>query len=472
MSQAQATIPLPDLVKLYVDESMHSGNWLNQSTISNVAPSTRTVNTTTVTSTTNRTARNRRRRQNQRLKQQIARQLGVAPQDLNVTTDQGQNQQGQNSLANRIIQTVKDKVCPSKEWRQPKREEEEKVDRCCKPVYNYCDSTKYDRYFKAICFPERRSGARIPNAMSIPSAVGQYHYTYTVTPSAAGLAYVLFRPMNINASDSFINVYASNAGMSVNGITDTAAAVSFIGAPPLNNDANMEAVRIVSAGMTCMCINANSNDAAGTVALCYQPNKWTGVAPALSRNISQRDIEDAAMVNGTMGTYMEKTRCIWMPRQPSAADFSNTGSPAIDNSFCAAVIAGSNVDTRFRFDFYVNYEYIPGENLEEVVDLETADMGDETAYRNVISDIGPINPSEIGEVKAKPAVVEKVVYQPPTTSFSPWDELGRNVRPEAGKQFYDEFSKFMGWANPAQRDFSIAQVQSYDPLSQKYYSKY
>lgn len=281
---------------------------------------------------------------------------------------------------------------------------------------------------KSIFYPELGLVSRIPNAYAVPSAVSTWHYSMVFTPHTNGNYVLVFDPQNITSpsrlvfglkGDQLTALGPMNGANVVidNLITGTMYDQAVAG-PYAADDGRVEALRVTAASMIIRCINPQADASSGMVALSYNPGKYYNTG-GYFYNLSQEDIEKAAIKQGQVGGIFDTYKGVWMPRQPTSLDFAAPGAYSI-GEFLAAFISGSTATTKFRADFYVNYEYLPGEALDDIVQVGTSDYTNEDWNKVVKS----FNDKSLGKLSLSTIEPTNVVKYDMTTGKSGFFSTG------------------------------------------------
>jgi len=216
------------------------------------------------------------------------------------------------------------------------------------------------RLMKSIIFPELGDPQRLPG-MGL-TAVSKYWKSFNLTPDASGNALVSLSPRDFNSDANWL-IYQKGNDLAATAVPDST---------PYQNGDVVERARVTSAALVVRCINPSSQNASGVIACSFQPR-----SRLLADNISQRDIEQAVTsYNGSMAGVETVGKAVWMPMDATDMAFSTSGHAPENRSFLAAYISNSNTNTTFRVDVYINFEYIPGKNIEDVVTVETPRITD------------------------------------------------------------------------------------------------
>jgi len=234
---------------------------------------------------------------------------------------------------------------------------------------NYYDSHKEKiDFFRSAIFPEYGDPKRFPGAGL--TAVGKYWTSFNVTPAAGQTNCIIsFSPQDFNSNSTLWLSYSRDGDLN----TATAANRTRVDAPYPDKTV-LERARVTSACMIVKCVNASTQNAAGVIATSYQPKPYYDSVNAQYNldNESQRDIEQA--VNAYNGNIVDVTgigKAIWVPMDTADMQFQTSGHDIYNKNVIACYISNTNSNTTYRVDVYVNYEYMAGKTIEDVVTVES-----------------------------------------------------------------------------------------------------
>jgi len=308
-----------------------------------------------------KTLRNRRRRANQRRNRQTAN----TTKNSVSTANTNRNKQGGNNKSNKT--RVKAPLAVIEEYKgsdlaNPERGFESKARRGEKQAI-FRDLNDKRKFLKSAIFPELGDPQKFPG-MGL-TAVGKYWTSLTLTSTGTAIS-VAFTPQDFNAANNGWLGYSLTGNQASQPTNNSVQIV-----PPYPDNTILERARVTSACMLVSCVNPESQNASGVVAVSYQGGQSYTVAGGVgtySNNLSQRDIEQSVTsYNGSMGSLNETHKAIWLPMDSSDMCFMDSGHAYYGKNFIGCYISNTNVNTTFRIDVYLNYEYKPGQNIEDVV---------------------------------------------------------------------------------------------------------
>jgi len=302
-----------------------------------------------------RTLRNRRRRQNQR--QNRARNNTTnAQNNTNTRNTQSQKRQNQTRVIKPQMQTILEESKGS-DLANPERGYVSSNKNHGKKLALYNDAREKKLFLKSAIFPELGDPRKFPG-MGL-SAVGKYWQSFTLT-STSNAINMCFCPQDFNSVNTGWFGYSLTGGLVGNAGVQPAA--------PYGDQTQLERARVTSAAMLVSCVNPEAANSSGVIAVSYQGKAYWTPTVGYKANLSQKDIEQAvSQYNGTICGLTDTAKAVWVPMDSSDMCYLDSGHTYIGKNFIGCYISNTNVNTTYRVDLYINYEYEPGENIEDIV---------------------------------------------------------------------------------------------------------
>jgi len=314
-----------------------------------------------------RTLRNRRRRQNQRQNRSRLNTTNATTKS-NSRNNQSQTRQNQNRVnnsgtqqsnnrrQNRQLDSIPEESKGS-DLAHPERGYVSNNKSNGKKLALYNDAREKKLFLKSAIFPELGDPRKFPG-MGL-SAVGKFWQSYTLTSTGTAIN-MCFCPQDFNANTTGWFGYSLTGALVGNTGVQPAA--------PYSDATQLERARVTSAAMIVSCVNPDAANSSGVIAVSYQGKAYWTPTVGYKANLSQKDIEQAVtQYNGTICGLSETAKAVWVPMDSSDMCYLDSGHAYTGKNFIGCYVSNTNVNTTYRVDLYINYEYEPGENIEDIV---------------------------------------------------------------------------------------------------------